>query len=91
MWSGESEAQKSGYTSDNNATWLQTSAFLIALKIWQQNVSSFRRYGNYPREVAAPTIACWGTVHVLAAQYINLSHTLANNSDSVSESHSYQH
>jgi len=62
MWSVESKAQKSRYTSDNNSTWLQTGTFLIVLKIWQQNASGFRRYGNYPREVTAPAIICWGTM-----------------------------
>ena len=77
---------------DNISTWLQTGAFLIALKIWQQNASGFRRYDNYPREVTAPGVqlgyyvTCWPLV--LAAPYL---HTLANHSGSaigVSESHS---
>ena len=43
MWSGESEAQKSRYTSDNYAAWLKTGAFLIALKIWQKNAGNCNR------------------------------------------------
>ena len=62
MWSGESEARQSRYTTDNNAVRLQTGAFLITLKIWQQNASGFRNYSNYPREVTAPALMCWGTI-----------------------------
>jgi len=62
MWSDESEALKSRYTSDNNVVWLQTGVFLIALKIWQQNATSFRSQGNYPREVTDQAITCWGSV-----------------------------
>jgi len=35
---------------------------MIALKIWQQNASSFRRYGNCPGEVTTHSIMCWGTM-----------------------------
>ena len=76
------------YTSDNNAVRRHAGAFLIALKIWQENASGFRRYGNYPREVTAPVTLC---CHVLAAPY---SHTLANHSPSIidlSESHPHHH
>jgi len=69
MCSGESEAQKSRYASDNNATRLQTGAFLVGLKIWQQNASGFRRYGNYPREVTAPAIIAGVLCHMLAPPY----------------------
>jgi len=88
MWSGEFEAQKSRYTSDSNAAWLQTGALLIALQIWQQNASGFRRYGNYPREVTAPAVIYWGTIshagcaililHILSRiiHPINIEHAL---------------
>ena len=33
MQSGESEAHKSRYTSNNNGAWLQMGAFLVALEI----------------------------------------------------------
>jgi len=79
MWSGGSEALKSRYTSDNDAAWLQMGAFLVALKIWQQNASDFRRYGNYPREVTTPAIRCWVLCHVLHA--ISIPHNLANHTD----------
>jgi len=87
MRSGESEAQKSRYTSDKNVAWLQMGAFLITLlKIWLQNASGFRRYSNYPREVTALAVMCW-------PPHINPPHTHGNHSDSVSdmsESHSHQ-
>ena len=70
---GESEAQKSRYTSHNNATWLQTGAFLIALKIWQQNGSGFRHYGNYPREVTALAVMYWGTISRLGCTIFTYS------------------
>jgi len=74
MRSGESEArmQKYRYTSDNNEVRRHAGAFLIALKIWRENVSGFRRYGNYPREVTAPAtmywyyVTCWPHhIHIL--------------------------
>ena len=88
---GESEAQKSRYTSDNNAAWLQTGAFSNPLKIWQPNASGFRHYGNYPRENKARQSYAGILCHMLAAPY---SHSLGNHSGSVidvSESHSHQH
>jgi len=46
-------SSKTRYTSGNYAPWLKMGAYLIALKVWQQSASGFRRYGNYPREVTA--------------------------------------
>jgi len=58
MWSDKCEAKKFKYTCDNTVMWLQTGI----LKIWQQNASGFRRYGNYPREVTAPAVIRWDNI-----------------------------
>ena len=72
MWSGESEAQNSRYTSDNNVMWLLTGAFLIALKVWQQrwvapNASATNWEKLQPRRSRA-----WVLCHVLDTRIIRI-------------------
>jgi len=87
MRSSKSKTQKSRYTSDNNAVWLLAGAFLIALKIWQQNASGLRPSSDY--RSYSPSDQVLGYTVTRLPRDINPSQSLAGSCENHSDLQSY--